>query len=381
MDERRTRAPDGPAAGATGPPRPPGGPAGTPSQEARLRPTTRGSVVFWLTGLLVLTLALAAWQLAYVLLLSFGGVLIAVLLRHVAMVVCRLLPLPPGAGVGIVVLGLVVLLVTFTVVVGPRIAEQVGQLGASLANAARELDVYLQDRDWGRFLIERLGQGAQGVQDFDLVGALTGTVSTLIGAAANVVVIVTVAIFLSIDPGLYRRGALHLVPLPRRERAGEVLDALGRGFWLWIVGQGIDMLFVGLAVGLGLWAIGVPLPVPLAVIAGVTNVVPYLGPFIGAAPAVLIAFAHDPTLAAWTALLFLVVQQLEGNVLQPVIQKRATALPPVLTILAVVGFGVLFGLVGVLVATPLLLVILITVRMLYVEDALGDRGEDGREGG
>ena len=100
-----------------------------------------------------------------------------------------------------------------------------------------------------------------------------------------------------------------------------------------------------------------------------------------AAPAVLIAFAHDPTLAAWTALLFLVFQQLEGNVLQPVIQKRATALPPVLTILAVVGFGVLFGLVGVLVATPLLLVILITVRMLYVEDTLGDRGKDGREGG
>jgi predicted PurR-regulated permease PerM len=324
---------------------------------------------------------LAAWQLAYVLLLSFGGVLIAVLLRHVAMSICRLLPLPPGAGVGIVVLGLVALLVTFTVTAGPRIADQAGQLGATLANAAQELDVYLQDRDWGRFLIERLGQGAQNVQDFDLVGALTGTVSTLIGAAANVVVIVTVAIFLALDPGLYRRGALHLVPIPSRERAGEVLDSLGRGLWLWIVGQGIDMLFVGLAVGLGLWALGVPLPVPLAVIAGATNVVPYLGPFIGAAPAVLIAFAHNPTLAMWTALLFLVVQQIEGNVLQPVIQKRATALPPVLTILAVVGFGVLFGLVGVLVATPLLLVILITVRMLYVEDALGDRGEDERDGG
>ena len=137
MDERRTRAPDGPAAGANGPARPPEGMTGTPLQEAKLRSTTRGSVVFWLTGLLVLALALAAWQLAYVLLLSFGGVLIAVLLRHVAMAVCRLLPLPPGAGVGIVALGLVVLLVAFTVVVGPRIAEQVGQLGASLANAAR----------------------------------------------------------------------------------------------------------------------------------------------------------------------------------------------------------------------------------------------------
>ena len=156
------------------------------------------------------------------------------------------------------------------------------------------------------------------------------------------------------------------------------MGALGRALWLWLVGQGIDMLAVGLAVGVGLWAIGVPLPVALGVIAGVTNVVPYLGPFIGATPAVLIAFAHDPTLAMWTALLFLAVQQPEGNVLQPVIQRRATSLSPVLTILAVVGFGVLFGLVGVLVATPSLLVILVLVRMLYVEDALGDRGSGER---
>ena len=156
-----------------------------------------------------------------------------------------------------------------------------------------------------------------------------------------------------------------------------MLDTLGRALWLWLIGQSVDMLAVALATGLGLWAIGVPLPVALGLIAGVTNFIPYLGPFIGAAPAVLIAFAHDPADALWTALLFAAIQQVEGNVLQPVIQRRATALPPVLTILAVVGAGVLFGLVGVLVATPLLLVLIVLVRMLYVEDALGDRGAGG----
>ena len=340
--------------------------------------TARTALVWSLTALLVVALSLAAWQLAYVLLLSFGGLLLAVLLRHAAVALCRLLPLPAGAGVGIVVLGLVALLLLFAILVGPRIGSQLGQLGQGLSGAARELDLFLEDRRWGQLLIDRLGQGAQNVQDFDLIGTLTGTVSTLIGALTNVVVVLTVAIFLALDPGLYRRGVLHLVPIPRRERAGAVLDALGRALWLRLVGQGIDMLAVGLAIGLGLWAIGVPLPLALGVIAGVTNVVPYLGPFIGAAPAVLIAFAHDPTLAMWTALLFLVVQQFEGNVLQPVIQRRATSLPPVLTILAVVGFGVLFGLVGVLIATPSLLVILELVRMLYVEDALGDRGSGER---
>ena len=299
------------------------------------------------------------------------------LLRHSAVGVCRILPLPHGAGVGVVVLGLAALLVLFALTAGPRIAAQLSQLGQSLTGAAQELDLFLKDRAWGQYLITRLGEGAQSVQDVDLLGTLTGTVSTLIGALTNAVVVLTVAIFLALDPGLYRRGVLHLVPIPRRERAREVLDALGRALWLWLIGQSVDMLAVALATGLGLWAIGVPLPVALGLIAGVTNFIPYLGPFIGAAPAVLIAFAHDPGDALWTALLFAAIQQVEGNVLQPVIQRRATALPPVLTILAVVGAGVLFGLVGVLVATPLLLVLIVLVRMLYVEDALGDRGAGG----
>ena len=143
------------------------------------------------------------------------------------------------------------------------------------------------------------------------------------------------------------------------------------------------MAAVAVLSGVGLWLIGVPLALALGLIAGLLDFIPYVGPWLGAAPAVLLALAEGPAEAVWTAILFLVIQQVEGNVLMPVIQKRASALPPVLTILAVVAFGVLFGFMGVFLATPLLLVLIILVRMIYVEDVLGDRSdrlEPGKRG-
>jgi predicted PurR-regulated permease PerM len=87
-------------------------------------------------------------------------------------------------------------------------------------------------------------------------------------------------------------------------------------------------------------------------------------------PAVLVALAQSPALAAWVALLFLTIQLLEGNVIAPWIQKRTVSLPPALTILSQTVLGTLFGLIGLIVATPLIAVLLVAVRMIYVEGFL-----------
>lgn len=317
-------------------------------------------------------LALAAWQLAYILLLGFLGLLVAILLRQPAEALARRTPLPVGAALAVVILGVAALAAAFVVSIGPRILAQLGQLWTQLPAAAAEVTAALEQRQWGQALLARLEPPDDGPR-WSALGAIGGTVSTLIGLAANLVVVLTVAVFLAADPGLYRRGAVRLVPPARRARAGEVLDALGEGLWRWLLGQLFDMLVVAGLVWLGLWLLGVPLPLALGVVAGLLNFVPYVGPFLGAAPAVLIALGQGPEAAVWTALLFLAVQQFEGNVVMPLVQRRATAMPPALTILAVAGFGVLFGLLGVFLAAPLLLVLLVLARMLWVEDALGDR--------
>lgn len=318
-------------------------------------------------------LALAAWQLAFVLLLAFFGLLLAILLRQPAEIVARHTPLPVGVALAVVAATFAGLVAGFVVSVGPQLLAQLEQLWTRLPAAVEQLEAALSQRDWGRALLERL-DAPEDAPRWNVLGAIGGTVSTIFGVLANLVIVASVAIFLAADPGLYRRGVILLVPPLHRKRAAEILDELGRGLWRWLLGQLFDMVVVAVLTGFGLWAIGVPLPLALGLIAGLLNFVPYVGPFLGAAPAVLIAFGQGPETAVWAVLLFVFVQQLEGNVIMPLVQRRATAMPPALTILAVAGFGVLFGLLGVFLAAPLLLVLIILVRMLWVEGALGEDG-------
>ncbi len=351
----------------------------------RLRPRETGyqmrfqdaSIRHWMLVVLTVTgLVLAAWQLVNVLLLAFAGLLLAVLLRHLAQMLARHVPLPTGACLAAILFAFVLVAITFGVLVGPRVGSELMQVADALPGAFTDLRSYISDTRWGGYLLQTMSMGDQGA-GWNVVGMLGGTASTALNVAVNLVVALTVAIFLSIDPGLYRRGFLHLIPKDGRPRARQVLDTLARGLWRWLLGQSIDMVAVALLTGTGLWALGVPAPIALGLIAGLTNFIPYVGPFLSGIPATLIAFSVSPTTALYTAGLFLLVQQIEGNILMPMIQKRTTSLPPVLTILAVIGLGGMFGLLGALLATPLMLVAIILVRMLYVEDVLDDRVEDG----
>lgn len=125
----------------------------------------------------------------------------------------------------------------------------------------------------------------------------------------------------------------------------------------WVLGQLVLMLFIGGIVYVGLFFLGIEFAVPLAVIAGLLEMVPTVGPIVSAVPAVLVAFSHSPVLALSVVALYVIVQQVENNILVPLIMKRSVGLSPVLTILALMIGGRFAGVAGAILAVPMLLTI------------------------
>jgi predicted PurR-regulated permease PerM len=140
----------------------------------------------------------------------------------------------------------------------------------------------------------------------------------------------------------------------------------------WLVGQTLLAVCVAFLTGAGLLLIGAPFPFALALLAGLMEFVPYIGPFLAAVPAIMVGFAEAPDLALYVAALFVGIQLIESYVLAPLVQHRAVHLPPAAILFAQVLMGAIVGALGVAVATPLAAAIMVAVGMLYVEDALGD---------
>src|SRR5690606_7611027 len=184
-------------------------------------------------------------------------------------------------------------------------------------------------------------------------------------------------IYLAIDPTTYRGGLTLLFPRSWHGAIERALDQTGRGLSLWLQAQLLTMLVVGTLVGLGTWAIGLPSPLALGLIAGLTEFVPIIGPFAGAIPALLVAIGIDGPTFVWTAILYIIVQQVEANLITPLLQRRIVSIPPVVLLFSFVALGVVFGATGILVAAPLTIALYILVREFYVGQLLSEREELG----
>jgi predicted PurR-regulated permease PerM len=148
------------------------------------------------------------------------------------------------------------------------------------------------------------------------------------------------------------------------------MHAMSAALQRWLMGMALDMLFVGIVVGFGLWAVGVPLPFALGLLTGVSVFVPYIGPTVATVPGILLALSVSPTLALYAAIVYAVALTIEGNVTQPLLQRWAVSLSPVVNLLAIVSFSIIFGAWGAVLATPMAVALSILIRMGYVEDML-----------
>jgi predicted PurR-regulated permease PerM len=305
------------------------------------------------------------WQLQQPLLLLFGAVLVALALRALARPLSRHGVLKMRHAVLLATLVLTLAIAAALWLLGGPLSTQFEELRNQLPQSWRAAERWLRERPFGPRILDSLQDGDSMPWD-----GIAGMAMRTANAASGLLLIVLIGIYLALDAGLYRDGMVRLVPPRRRGLARDALDATGDALTRWLLGQAVMMVVVGVVVTVGLSLLGVPLALALGVIAGVLEFVPFFGPIVSGLLAVLVAFSLGPQQALYVALLFVVVQQLEGNVLMPLVQRWAVHLPPALAVAGVVVFGSLFGIPGIVFGTPLSVVTMVLVKRLYVEHLL-----------
>lgn len=345
--------------------------------QAQRRLARRVTLVNGIAVLFILGLA-AAVLAADALLLIFACILFAILLYKLSDIMHRRFGLKRKLA-----LGLVVLLLSAIVGVGgwamaPQISEQSSQLAKEIPAAVERLQGEVAQHPLLKRVVAELPAPQDIVKQMSSIVPNAGLFfSGVIGALGNIVIIIFVGIYFAATPGVYTGGFIRLIPQHKRGRAREVLDEMGDSLSSWLLGKAVSMLIVGTTTAIGLSLLGVPLALILGVIAGLLDFIPYLGPIMAGIPAVLLALSISPDLALYALMLFAAINMLEGYVLQPMIEAKAIDLPPALVIVMQLVFGTLFGFAGVALATPLAAVLSVLVKMLYIEDVLGDRPAKG----
>lgn len=319
---------------------------------------------------------LLAWRVATVLLLIVAGILLAVFLRGLARFLAQHTPLGRTSSFAIVTLGFILLGVAGFIFYLPLASDGIDKVARELPGTFQNLSERLSDKVWAQRLFSRLPQtDAWSTFTSGAFSQLAGVFSTALGALTGSLIIFITGLYLGAEPQVYINGFIRLFPPERRRRVREVFSALEYSLDWWLLGRIASMTVVGILTWLGLVLLQVPLALTLAILAALLSFVPNLGPILSAVPAVLVGLSQSPTTALYVVGLYVAVQTIESYLITPLIQRKAVLLPPALVLTMQLAFGLLFGFLGLLLATPLTVILVVLVKMLYVEDRLGEKVE------
>lgn len=318
-----------------------------------------------LTVIALAALALALWTLSDLLLLIFAAILCAVALRALMAPLVEATGMREPFALATIMLFLVAFVAALVLQFGSRLSDQTAYLvqnaPAALESLAQSLglDINSLSRDFAGSAIGALASRAITLG------------SSIIEAVAGFILVVVGGIYLAAAPRTYRRGLIALFPQRWHKPITSTVDDTSFALARWLRAQLIAMALVGAMTGLGMWLVGVPSPLALGLIAGVTEFIPIVGPIVGAIPALLLASAQGWEVTAAALAVAILVQQLENNLIMPFVVGRVVELPAAVGMFATVAMAILFGPLGLLLGYPLAIAADVAVRRLYVREALG----------
>jgi predicted PurR-regulated permease PerM len=205
----------------------------------------------------------------------------------------------------------------------------------------------------------------------DAVGTVIGAVWGFFGGVFGLVTILILAFYLMLDADRFRRTFVRLFPRPERRRVEDACQRISNKVSAWLGGQLLLAGIIGSTAALALFLMGVPYFYVLALIAGIGEMIPIVGPVIAAIPAIAVAFTVSPTLALGVTIFFLVQQQFENHVLVPKVMERQVGVSAAAVIVALLIGGALLGVVGAILAVPT-----VAIVQVFFEEVMPEAGSD-----
>jgi predicted PurR-regulated permease PerM len=347
--------------------------AGDAGAKGRNR-TLNGSDLYRAAGLLfLLTLILLNFEpIARVLLLAFLASIVAVAMN---MVVKRI-PLPRGPATAITALAVVGGLGGGLYFLTRAVAREV----RALVDQAPEIWETLQG--WEEWVRDETGLELEllGPRALELVQRLPALLLQAVGllelvALAALILFGSFFVVARPNQGLLTP-FLRAIPREGRDAWRRMFRLMGERLGGWLVGTLVSMVIIGTVSVIAFMLLGAPYPLLLGVLIGALEIIPLVGPWIGGLVAVVVTLFHDPGLALWVALVVIVIQEVEGNLVHPMVMRGAVAVHPFVTLLALLLFGSIFGLLGAILSLPLVLAIQTMIQVLWVEDTLGTEDDE-----
>lgn len=299
-----------------------------------------------------------------VLLLIFAGILLAVFFRGCSGMLERWLGWNEKVCTAIAIFVVILLTVGFFWLVGAQIETQVSELSETLPKTIENLKGRLTNSAIGNKVMERITSEDSSKK---IQGFATGFFTSTFGGFGDIYVVIFIGLFITVSPKTYIDGLVELVPERGQAETRSLIDTLGIQLRKWIKGKLLSMLVVFILTAIGLAILGIPLWLVLALLAGILSFIPNFGPILALLPAVLVGLLQSPQTALWITGLYILIQFIESNFITTIIQQKMVNIPPALIISAQMMLGALSGSWGLVLSTPLTVVVLILIKNLYIK--------------
>ncbi len=307
----------------------------------------------------VVGLVVLAIYISQALLVIFGAMVFAAMLDGGARLLGRVLPIGRGWRIGLVLLGATLFLVWLGYFAGSQISREAAQFPRIVEEQATRLVAWLDSRG---FAIDQGNVQNVAGQLVTGVGTVTRAIGGLFGALTTLFLIVIIGIYIALEPRLYERGVAWMLPREQREEFCETASQMAHTMRRLMAGRLVGMVFEGVLTYVMLKAYGVPMAALLAILTGLLAFIPNVGALIAGVLMVLVGFSGGPDMGLYTILVYFVVQTFDGYVVIPLIAKKTVDLAPALVLGAQLIMGVLFGVIGLFLADPLMAMLKIALE-------------------